>query len=58
LTRTHGVESFGNGVAVSRDGSTLLVSDGGIGCSHAMHEFSLTDGSRRRVIGGEGDGPL
>ncbi len=44
-------------MAVSRDGSTLLVSDchGG---SHAIHEFRVGDGSRLRVIGGAGDGPL
>ncbi len=46
-------------MAVSRDGSTLLVSDGGSGCtSHAIHEFRVSDGSRLRVIGGAGDGPL
>jgi DNA-binding beta-propeller fold protein YncE len=45
------------GVAVSRDGSTLLVSDGR---SNAIHEFSVADGSRLRVIrvGGRGKGPL
>jgi hypothetical protein len=44
-------------IAVSRDGSSLLVSDckGG---SHAVHEYSVADGSLRRVIGGAGDGPL
>ncbi len=54
---TPGVKSTSNGVAVSRDGSTLLVSDfhGG---SHAIHEFRVADGSRLRVIGGAGDGPL
>ncbi len=46
-----------NGVAVSRDGSTLLVSDYN-GGSHAIHEFRVSDGSRLRVIGGAGDGPL
>ncbi len=46
-------------MAVTRDGSTLLVSDGGSGCtSHAIHEFRVADGSRLRVIGGAGDGPL
>ncbi len=44
-------------MAVSRDGSSLLVSDGG-GGSHAIHEFRVADGSRLRVIGGPGDGPL
>ncbi len=42
---------------MSRDGSTLLVSDNDSG-SHAIHEFRVADGSRLRVIGGEGDGPL
>jgi tripartite motif-containing protein 2/3/tripartite motif-containing protein 71 len=42
---------------VSRDGSTLLVSDIG-GGSHAIHEFRVADGSRLRVVGGAGDGPL
>jgi DNA-binding beta-propeller fold protein YncE len=54
---TPGVKSVSNGVAVSRDGSTLLVSDCG-GDSHAMHEFRVADGSRLRVIGGVGNGPL
>jgi DNA-binding beta-propeller fold protein YncE len=51
------VKSESNGVAVSRDGSTLLVSDN-CGGSDAIHEFSVADGSRLRVIGGAGDGPL
>jgi DNA-binding beta-propeller fold protein YncE len=51
------VKSSSNGVAVSRDGSTLLVSDCD-GGSHAIHEFRVADGSRLRVIGGAGDGPL
>jgi DNA-binding beta-propeller fold protein YncE len=64
---TIGVKSGGNGVAVSRDGSTLLVSDGGYQCTtHAIHEFRVADGSPLRVIGkkgwfgrrGAGDGPL
>ncbi len=54
---TPGVSSHINGVAVSRDGSTLLVSDYD-GGSHAIHEFRVADGSRLRVIGGTGDGPL
>jgi DNA-binding beta-propeller fold protein YncE len=57
IIATAGVQSFSNGVAVSRDGSTLLVSDGG-GGSHAIHEFSVAGGSRLRVVGGAGDGPL
>ncbi len=51
------MKSFSNGIAVSRDGSTLLVSDGD-GGSHAIHEFRMADGSRLRVIGSAGDGPL
>jgi hypothetical protein len=51
------VKSFGNGVAVSRDGSTLLVSDFN-GGSDAIHEFCVVDGSRLRVIGRWGTGPL
>jgi DNA-binding beta-propeller fold protein YncE len=47
---TPGVQSASNGVAVSRDGSTLLLSDYG-GGSHAIHEFHVADGSRLRVIG-------
>jgi DNA-binding beta-propeller fold protein YncE len=54
---TPGVESICSGVAVSRDGSTLLLSDGS-GGSHAIHEYRVPDGSRLRVIGGAGDGPL
>jgi DNA-binding beta-propeller fold protein YncE len=54
---TAGLKSWSNGVAVSRDGSTLLVSDCDSG-SHAIHEFRVADGSRLRVIGGAGDGPL
>jgi hypothetical protein len=51
------VRSNCNGMVVSRDGSTLLVSDRD-GGSHAIHEFRVSDGSRLRVIGGKGDGPL
>jgi DNA-binding beta-propeller fold protein YncE len=52
---TPGVKSWSNGVSVSRDGSTLLVSD----CDgDAIHEFRVADGSRLRVIGGYGEGPL
>jgi hypothetical protein len=54
---TPGVHSLSNGVAVSRDGSTLLVSVGG-GGSQAVHAFRVDDGSRLRVIGSMGDGPL
>ncbi len=45
-----------NGVAVRRDGSTVLVSDY-IGGSHAIHEFSA-DGVPLRVVGRKGRGPL
>jgi DNA-binding beta-propeller fold protein YncE len=54
---THGVESKCNGVAVRRDGCTLLVSDNN-GFSHAIYEYDVGDGSRRRVVGREGNGPL
>jgi DNA-binding beta-propeller fold protein YncE len=54
---TAGVRSSSNGVAVSRDGCTLLVSDYD-GGSHAIHVFRVVDGSRLRVIGSRGDGPL
>ncbi len=52
-----GVKSTTNGVAVSRDGSTLLVSDSS-GGSNAIHAFCVADGLRLRVIGSAGDGPL
>jgi DNA-binding beta-propeller fold protein YncE len=52
-----GLTSWNNGVAVSRDGSTLLVSDND-GGSDAIHAFRVDDGSRLRVIGSRGDGPL
>jgi DNA-binding beta-propeller fold protein YncE len=52
-----GVESWSNGVAVSRDGSMLLVSDS-FGGSHAIHAFRVVEGSLLRIIGGAGDGPL
>jgi DNA-binding beta-propeller fold protein YncE len=56
---TPGVRSDISGVAVSHDGSTLLVSNcAAFGGSHTIHEFGVADGSRRRVIGGRGDGPL
>jgi DNA-binding beta-propeller fold protein YncE len=52
---TAGVRSLSNGVAVSRDGSTLLVSTRD---SHAIHVFRVVDGSLLWDIGGAGDGPL
>ncbi len=54
---TPGVSSWCNGVAVSRDGSTLLVSDWD-GGSHTIHEFRVADGSLLRTVGGKGRGPL
>ncbi len=51
------VKSFSNGVAVSRDGSTLLLSDH-CGGSHAIHTFGVSDGARLRVISSWGTGPL
>jgi DNA-binding beta-propeller fold protein YncE len=55
---TSGVASWSNGIAVSRDGCTLLVSDAGYRGSHSLFDFDVADGSRRRVVGGRGDGPL
>jgi DNA-binding beta-propeller fold protein YncE len=54
---TAGVKS--SGIALSVDGCTVLVSDGGVfGGSNTIHEVRTADGSQRRVIGGCGDGPL
>jgi DNA-binding beta-propeller fold protein YncE len=53
-----GVTSSISGVAVSHDGSTLLVSDCPAFRTSAIHELSVADGSRLRVIGGAGDGPI
>ncbi len=47
---TPGVKSDRNGVAVSRDGRRLLVSDTH-GGTHAIHEYSIEDGCELRVIG-------
>jgi hypothetical protein len=48
-----------NRLSVSVDGSTLLVSRSDVACDrHTIHELGAADGSRRRVIGEEGDGPL
>ncbi len=57
IIATPGVKSDSNGVAVSRDGSTLFVSDYA-GGSHAIHAVRVADGSRLRIIGGKGSGPL
>jgi DNA-binding beta-propeller fold protein YncE len=54
---TPGVKSVSNGVAVSRDGTTLLVTDHR-GGSHAIYEFRVGDGSLLRVVGSRGDRPL
>jgi DNA-binding beta-propeller fold protein YncE len=54
---TPDVTSGANGVAVSRDGCTLLVTDH-VGSSNAIHEYDVMDGSRRRVVGGGGQSPL
>jgi hypothetical protein len=46
-------------VAVSRDGTTLLLSDSGVPADgHNLYELHAADGSRRRVVGGKGDAPL
>jgi hypothetical protein len=57
VIETPGIRSNCNGIAVSRDGSMLLVADSD-GGSHAIHEFSMLDGSRRRVVGSKGRRPL
>jgi hypothetical protein len=59
VIKTPGVRSSCNGIAVSRDGRTLLVCDCD-GRSHpgAIHEIDVADGSRRRVVGSKGHGPL
>ncbi len=55
---TPGVKPETNGIAVSHDGRTLLAAGGWYDGSQAIHEFDLTDGCRRRVVGEEGAGPL
>jgi DNA-binding beta-propeller fold protein YncE len=57
VIRTPGVKASVNGVAVSRDGATLLLSDWH-GGSDAIHEFSVADGCPLRVVGKKGNGPL
>jgi DNA-binding beta-propeller fold protein YncE len=54
---TPGVRSSSNGVAVSRDGSMLLVSDTW-GSTRAIHVFNVADGSLHRIIGGWDRPPL
>jgi DNA-binding beta-propeller fold protein YncE len=51
------VRSVDNGVVVSVDGATVLVSNCALAW-HAIHEFNIADGSLLRVVGGRGDGPL
>jgi DNA-binding beta-propeller fold protein YncE len=52
-TITTGVRGSSGGMAVSRDGSTLLLPVG-----MAFHVFRVADGSRLRVVGREGRRPL
>jgi hypothetical protein len=54
---TPGVRSRCNGVALTRDGSMLLVSDND-GGSHGVHVFNVCSGAHLRTIGCLGDGPL
>jgi DNA-binding beta-propeller fold protein YncE len=49
------VVAGGHCMAVSRDGSTLLIASHS---RHMIHVFSVADGSRLRVVGSKGDGPL
>jgi DNA-binding beta-propeller fold protein YncE len=58
VVATPDVVSDSNGVAVSRDGCMLLVSDGALDASHAIHVYDTESGCALRVIGGPGDGPL
>jgi tripartite motif-containing protein 2/3/tripartite motif-containing protein 71 len=53
------MKSTANGVAVNRDGSTLVVSDH-FGDTHSVSMYNVVDGLRQRVIGGPaaGAGPL
>jgi DNA-binding beta-propeller fold protein YncE len=57
VINTPGIMSYCNGVTMSRDGSALLVCDND-GGSHAIHVFSVADGSKLRVVGGLGYGRL
>jgi DNA-binding beta-propeller fold protein YncE len=58
VIHTGGVVSSCNGIAVSVDGCTLLVSDNALDGSHAIHEFTIADGSLLRVIGSSGGGSM
>jgi DNA-binding beta-propeller fold protein YncE len=51
VTATPGIASGANGIAVTRDGTTLLLSDTFHG-SHAVHELRVVDGARLRVVRG------
>jgi DNA-binding beta-propeller fold protein YncE len=53
-----GVQSCSNGVAVSRDGSTLLVTDSPSFFLNKLRAGRVGDGSQLRIIGSAGDGPL
>jgi DNA-binding beta-propeller fold protein YncE len=55
VIHTPGVKSGRTGVAVSRDGSTLLVSNSWLS-SYAIYELSVADGSRRHAVGDDGEG--
>jgi DNA-binding beta-propeller fold protein YncE len=57
VIKTPGVRSWSNGVAVSRDGTTLLVSDSW-GGSGTIYAFDVHTGVHLRTIGCKGDGPL
>jgi hypothetical protein len=57
VIKTPGVKSASNGVAISRDGSTLLVLETR-GDSHGVHAFCVHTGVHLRTIGSRGDGPL
>jgi DNA-binding beta-propeller fold protein YncE len=53
------IRSTNNSVAVCPDGCTILVADGGLrDLTHGVSEFVVADGSRHRIVGSSGDGPL
>ncbi len=51
------IRSTSNGIALTRDGSTLLVSDCH-GASQRVHTFDATTGAYLRAVGSAGTGPL
>jgi hypothetical protein len=53
---TPGVRSDTNGIAVSRDGNTVLIT--GTNGDHALYVFCARTGELLRTIGGRGRGPL